>query len=33
VRGEFDAFVAPYFQDNIFHQDYLLTRAAINPTK
>jgi len=33
VRAEFDAFVAPYYHDNIFHQDYLLTRAQVNPTK
>lgn len=32
VRAEFDAFVEPYFHDNIFHQDYLLTRAGVKPT-
>jgi hypothetical protein len=26
-RGEYDALIAPYFEDNIVHQDYLLTRA------
>ena len=27
LRAEFDAMVAPYYSDNIVHQDYLLTRA------
>ena len=27
LRAEFDAMVAPYYFDNIVHQDYLLTRA------
>jgi len=27
VRAEFDALVAPYYFDNLVHQDYLLTRA------
>ena len=27
VRAEFDAMVAPYYVDNVVHQDYLLTRA------
>jgi SAM-dependent methyltransferase len=27
-RGEYDALVAPYFEDNIVRQDYLLTRAV-----
>ena len=27
VRAEFDALVAPYYADNLVHQDYLLTRA------
>jgi len=27
-RGEYDALIAPYFQDNVVRQDYLLTRAV-----
>ena len=27
VRAEFDALVAPYYVDNVVHQEYLLTRA------
>jgi len=27
LRAEFDALVAPYYVDNVVHQDYLLTRA------
>ena len=27
-RREYDALVAPYFEDNIIRQDYLLTRAT-----
>ena len=27
-RREYDALVAPYFEDNVVRQDYLLTRAA-----
>lgn len=27
IRAEFDALVAPYYADNVVHQDYLLTRA------
>ena len=27
-RGEYDALIAPYFEDNIVRQDYLLTRAV-----
>lgn len=27
LRAEFDALVAPYYSDNVVHQDYLLTRA------
>lgn len=27
LRAEFDALVAPYYFDNLVHQDYLLTRA------
>ena len=27
VRAEFDTLVAPYYFDNVVHQDYLLTRA------
>jgi SAM-dependent methyltransferase len=27
-RREYDAMIAPYFQDNIVRQDYLLTRAS-----
>lgn len=27
-RAEFDALVAPYYWDNVVHQDYLLTRAV-----
>ncbi len=27
IRAEFDALAAPYFFDNLVHQDYLLTRA------
>jgi SAM-dependent methyltransferase len=26
-RGEYDALIAPYFEDNIVRQDYLMTRA------
>jgi SAM-dependent methyltransferase len=26
-RREYDALIAPYFEDNVIHQDYLLTRA------
>lgn len=28
VRAEFETLLAPYYFDNIVHQDYLLTRAA-----
>jgi SAM-dependent methyltransferase len=27
-RGEYDALIAPYFEDNVVRQDYLLTRAV-----
>lgn len=27
-RGEYEALIAPYFEDNIVRQDYLLTRAV-----
>ena len=27
-RREYDALIAPYFEDNIVRQDYLLTRAV-----
>ena len=27
-RREYDALVAPYFEDNVVRQDYLLTRAV-----
>ncbi len=27
-RGEYDALIAPYFEDNVIRQDYLLTRAV-----
>ena len=27
LRAEFDALLAPYYFDNIVHQEYLLTRA------
>jgi hypothetical protein len=27
-RREYDALIAPYFEDNIVRQDYLLTRSA-----
>jgi len=27
-RREYEALVAPYFQDNLVRQDYLLTRAV-----
>jgi len=27
-RREYDALVAPYFEDNIIRQDYLMTRAV-----
>ena len=27
-RREYEALVAPYFEDNIVRQDYLLTRAV-----
>ena len=27
LQTEFDALTAPYYFDNIVHQDYLLTRA------
>ena len=27
-RGQYDALIAPYFEDNVVRQDYLLTRAV-----
>ena len=27
-RREYDALIAPYFEDNVVRQDYLLTRAT-----
>jgi hypothetical protein len=27
-RREYDALIAPYFEDNIIRQDYLMTRAT-----
>ena len=27
-RREYDALIAPYFEDNLVRQDYLLTRAV-----
>jgi hypothetical protein len=27
-RSEYDALIAPYFEDNVVRQDYLLTRAV-----
>ncbi len=29
VRAEFDSMVAPYYVDNVVHQDYLLTLAHV----
>ena len=29
-RAEYDALVAPYFENNLVRQDYLLTRAVKN---
>jgi SAM-dependent methyltransferase len=29
IRREFEALVAPYYADNVVHQDYLLTRAQV----
>ena len=29
LRDEFDAMAAPYFVDNVMHQNYLLTRARV----
>jgi hypothetical protein len=28
LRAEFDAMAAPYYVDNVMHQNYLLTRAV-----
>lgn len=29
IRREFEALVAPYYVDNVMHQDYILTRAQV----
>jgi SAM-dependent methyltransferase len=29
VRAEFEAMAAPYYQDNVVHQDFLMTRAKV----
>jgi hypothetical protein len=29
LRRQFDAMAAPYYFDNVVHQDYLLTRACV----